>query len=236
LAITASEWVRKQFKGNKVWMATDGKGHPLIVKNKALIKYQLDQEYEYWVNPDHIHDIGTENPLKHKIAHRPLKNKNIVQYSTLLSVPEKISPNDAVIIYTDGASSGNPGPSGIGIIMEYGRHKREISKYIGDATNNIAELTAVHLALLELKRRDIPVKIYTDSNYVYRLLTSGWKAKKNIELVNSIRRLISQFSKLEIIKVKGHAGIDGNERADQLATGAIYKKNKKSPTDISGSF
>ena len=108
--------------------------------------------------------------------------------------------------------------------MEFGPHKREISKHIGTSTNNIAELTAVKIALQELKRKDIPIRIYTDSNYVCGLLMEGWKPKKNLELVNSIKELMSQFSDMEIIKVKGHAGIEGNEKADRLATEAINVK------------
>ena len=220
----ASEWVRKVFKGNKVWMATDHDGHPLTIKNKVLIKYQLDQQYEYWVKREHVYDIRPADSLKHTRHGLPVKNKNTLKNNTLPSDPKKNDEKDIVAIYTDGASSGNPGPSGIGILMEYGRHKREISKFIGTTTNNIAELTAVYTALLEIKRKDIPIRLYTDSNYAYSLLTAGWKAKKNIELVKSIKQLMSQFTDLEIIKVKGHAGVDGNERADRLATEAIDTK------------
>ena len=219
----ASEWVRKLFKGNKVWMATNQNGNPLTDKNKVLIKYQLDQEHEYWVKADQIHDIDLTSSIKEKPRNHPSKNKKLRPKTGQSDV--QIKHEDGTInIYTDGASSGNPGPSGIGIIMEYGRHQREISRYIGDTTNNVAELMAVKTALLELKRKDIPVKLYTDSKYVYSLLMEGWKAKKNLDLVNSIKQLMSQFSALEIIKVKGHAGIDGNEKADQLATQAIHAK------------
>ena len=134
---------------------------------------------------------------------------------------ESDEDKDAIIIYTDGASSGNPGPSGIGVFMRYGTHEREISRYIGDSTNNIAELTAIETALLEMKRRDLPVRIYTDSSYACGLLINGWKAKKNLSLVNSIKQLMTKFKDLKIIKVKGHSGLEGNEKADRLATSAI---------------
>lgn len=219
-----AEWVRKLFKGNKVWMATDHNGHPLTLNNKVLIKYQLDQEYEYWVKKNHVFDISSADSLKHTRHELPGKNRSASQNNTRPPDQKKDREKEIVTIYTDGASSGNPGPSGIGILMEYGGHKREISKFIGTATNNIAELTAVYTALLELKRRDVPIRLYTDSNYAFGLLTAGWKAKKNIELINSIKQMMSQFYDLEILKVKGHAGIGGNERADQLATEAINSK------------
>jgi len=69
------------------------------------------------------------------------------------------------------------------------------------------------------------VRVFTDSKYAYGVLMLGWKARKNLELVRSIKKTISKVKDLKIIKVKGHAGIDGNERADYLATLAI--KNQK---------
>ncbi len=198
-------------------MAADPAGNPLIQKNKVLIKYQLDQDHEYWVKPDSVYEIsadgdGQMSSARSKPARKPKK--------AAPTAPPTEDKN-AITIYTDGASSGNPGPSGIGVFMRYGNHEREISGYIGNSTNNIAELTAIETALQEIKRTDLPVRIYTDSSYACGLLINGWKAKKNIALVNSIRQLMTKFTDLKIIKVKGHSGVDGNEKADQLATAAI---------------
>lgn len=128
---------------------------------------------------------------------------------------------DSVIIYTDGASSGNPGPAGIGAVLRYGDNKKEISEFIGDTTNNIAELKAVRAALCALKRRDLRIRLHTDSSYVHGLLALGWKAKKNRELVEEIRELMKRFKDIKIIKVRGHKGVADNEQADLLATSAI---------------
>ncbi|KPJ76488.1 MAG: hypothetical protein AMJ54_11645 [Deltaproteobacteria bacterium SG8_13] len=124
-------------------------------------------------------------------------------------------------IYTDGASSGNPGPSGIGAVLEYGDHTKEISKYIGQSTNNIAELEAIRAGLLELKVRNLPVRIYTDSSYAHGVLALGWKPKKNLEVIAAIRQLMQEFCDVKLIKVRGHAGHRQNERADDLARSAI---------------
>lgn len=130
---------------------------------------------------------------------------------------------ETIIIYTDGACHGNPGPMGIGVvIIDHGK-RREVSEYLGEGTNNIAELTAI-LRALELvpeSERERPVLVHTDSAYSIGLLSQGWKAKKNIELVDELRRLASQFPQLRTVKVAGHAGVPENERCDELANAAI---------------
>jgi ribonuclease HI len=108
-------------------------------------------------------------------------------------------------------------------LLKYGKKEKELSKYIGIATNNIAELEAIRIGLLELKTTDRPVRIFTDSSYAHGVLILGWKVKKNQELIKTIKKIISKFKDLQIVKVKGHAGIEGNERADLLATRAIKK-------------
>ena len=130
-------------------------------------------------------------------------------------------PDNAIILYTDGASSGNPGPSGIGVILKYLNHKKEISKHIGMGTNNIAELEAIRTGLTEIKKKNLPVRVYTDSSYAIGVLTKGWKTKANQELIASIKHLMGHFNDIRLIKVAGHAGIPENERADFLATSAI---------------
>ncbi len=214
-------WKRMKFRKNKVWLNIDKNGKPVVKNGKVLIKYQLEQDYEYWVNKDNVKPIDPQEDNK-KVSNK--KNPAKTSKKKALQLEKELpAEQDMICIYTDGASSGNPGPSGIGILLLYEGHEKEISKYIGPATNNIAELEAIRLALLELKRTDLPVKIFTDSSYAYGVLTLGWKTKKNTELVKSIKKIISKFTKLKFHKVKGHAGIDGNERANDLATSAVTK-------------
>ncbi|MBU0545240.1 MAG: ribonuclease HI [Proteobacteria bacterium] len=218
-------WKRKMFKGNKVWLALGPDEKPLTENGKVLMKYNKNQDYEYWVNEKNLEEIipgasielqGTKK-IKDKAS---LKNRK--EEDEKLVSDEDI-PSDVIHIYTDGASSGNPGPSGIGVLLRFGKHEKELSRDIGIATNNIAELEAIKNALLELKTTKNPVRIYTDSSYAFGVLTLNWKAKKNEELIDSIKKLMRRFKDLKLIKIKGHAGQEGNERADFLANKAVKK-------------
>lgn len=216
-------WKRMRFKGNKVWLATGINNKPKLKNGKVLIKYQLDQKHEYWVHEKSIQSLDTLKNEKRSEKKRT--------YKTVFSADKpdsdiEIDSNKAVLVYTDGASSGNPGHSGIGVFFKYKSHEKELSKYIGIATNNVAELEAIRAGLLELKETKKPVRVITDSNYAYGLLVLGWKAKKNIHIVQSIKKIISNFNDLKFIKVRGHAGDAGNERADFLATSAIKNADK----------
>ncbi len=227
MADNKTTWKRMSFKGKKVWMATDQKDAPVLKNGKVLIKYQLDQDYEYLV---HEASIGAVDDLKQKKAKKnkkPLKKNRLSSAANngqQLKKEEDARINNSIVIYTDGAASGNPGPAGIGIFFNYKKHEKEISKYIGVATNNIAELEAIRTSLIQLKNKDIPVRIFTDSSYAHGVLTLGWKAKKNIALVESTKKIILQFKDIKLIKVKGHSGNKGNEKADLLATSAIKNR------------
>jgi ribonuclease HI len=219
------QWVRRRFKGNKVWLATDEKGRPLEKNGKLLIKYQVDQPYEYWVHarsvrpldeiPDHMPDVKSRSRNKSRRRSRQSPD----------SPGSRDLRDGAIHIFTDGASSGNPGPAGIGVVLRHRDRVREISAYIGRNTNNVAELEAIRRGLQAVKRRDLPVRLYTDSSYALGLLSQGWKARKNTELVEDIRNLMKSFADLKLIKVKGHAGLEDNERADKLATSAVSGKH-----------
>jgi ribonuclease HI len=206
-------WKRMSFKGNKVWAQTDCDKNLLVENGTILIKYNLKQDYEYRVKPESLNPVDQAIPAQKKSGS---SKKQEIQADL---------PDNCIKIYTDGASSGNPGPAGIGVVLIFGENKREISKYIGVGTNNIAELTAIKVGLEGLKRVDLPVRIFSDSSYSIGLLTKNWKPKKNQELVQEIKILMGKFSNLGFIKVKGHSGIKENEVADFLATSAIKKKD-----------
>ena len=138
-----------------------------------------------------------------------------------------------ILIYTDGACSGNPGPGGWGAILMYNENKKEISGAEKETTNNIMEITAV-LEALKILKEECEVKIYSDSAYVVNAFNQGWiynwrknnwktankEPVKNKELWEKLYEL-TQKHKVEFIKVKGHSDNEYNNRCDYLATSAI---------------
>ncbi|MFC3685952.1 ribonuclease HI [Hydrogenophaga luteola] len=139
-----------------------------------------------------------------------------------------------VVMYTDGACKGNPGPGGWGVYLQSGGHEKELWGGERETTNNRMELTAVIEGLAALKR-PCTVALYLDSEYVRKGITEwihGWKAKgwktaakqpvKNADLWQRLDALVHQGThKIEWHWVKGHAGDPGNERADALANRGV---------------
>ena len=221
-------WKRMSFKGNKVWTACDADGAPLIRNNKVRIKYNLDQTHEYWIKRENLKPEDQAVPAgarQKKTGGKSARAKAPREPGAASAAdPGQHLPDNCIRIYTDGASSGNPGPSGIGVLLLYRDNRKEISEFIGTATNNIAELTAIHRALSTLKRRDLPVRIFTDSSYALGLMTQEWTPRVNKRLVKDIKEMMKEFEDIEVIKVKGHSGIKENEVADFLAVSAIKKE------------
>lgn len=159
--------------------------------------------------------------------------------------------NQKVIIYADGGCSGNQfaenfGGWGAVLIGQYSSGEEILRKEIfGSATNttnNIMELTAPTEALKKLKRTDMPIEIYLDSNYVYQGMTEwikGWKARgwrksnkkpvENVELWKALDEQVQRFDKVMFFKVQAHIGITLNELADTLANRGIEEAKRGVP-------
>lgn len=141
-----------------------------------------------------------------------------------------------VVIYTDGACKGNPGPGGWGAWLKSGATEKDLFGGELNTTNNRMELTAVIEGLAALKR-PCKVQLYLDSQYVRKGITEwirGWKAKgwmtaskqpvKNVELWQRLDKLVAEGGhQIEWRWVKGHSGDPGNERADMLANKGVDK-------------
>jgi ribonuclease HI len=142
------------------------------------------------------------------------------------------TPDGAIVVYADGACSGNPGPAGVGIVLIEGKRRREMSQYLGHATNNIAELTAIQLAAEAIEDVSLPVHMFTDSQYSIGVLQKGWKAKANVELVARVRERLARLADVELRYVPGHAGVPLNERADALAVQAVSDRDSTGWIDV----
>lgn len=138
-----------------------------------------------------------------------------------------------ITIYTDGASSGNPGPGGYGTILLYKNYKKELSEGYHKTTNNRMELLAVIKGLEALKGSGHQVTIYSDSKYVVDAVEKGWiwnwqkkgfKGKKNVDLWELFIPLYRNHQ-VTFNWVKGHAGNPLNERCDELAVSAYQQSN-----------
>jgi ribonuclease HI len=137
-----------------------------------------------------------------------------------------------VDIFTDGACSGNPGPGGWGALLRYGSKERELFGGEKDTTNNRMELTAV-IRALETLTRPVKARVHTDSTYVQQGIMkwihgwkkNGWKtsAKEPVKNADLWKQLEAAAARHEVEWkwVKGHAGHEGNERADGLANKGV---------------
>lgn len=236
-------WQRRYFKGQKVWVQIDDDGELVVEDGRVAMRYSDDEDAKiYRASPRNISSTsadeidgdrpaatggGTKSPSRQ--ITRSASNGERGPLRESHTVPDELCdliepPPGIVEIHTDGACSGNPGPCGYGAIIREGFDYRELSQYLGLGTNNIAELTAIKEALSAVDERSTPVRLYTDSSYCIGVLTKGWKARANRELILSIRELIDAFDDLEICKVKGHAGDPLNERADDLARQALQDR------------
>lgn len=146
-----------------------------------------------------------------------------------------MSNKPEVIVYTDGACRGNPGPGGWGAILKWNGTQKELSGGHPQTTNNRMEMQAVIEALKALKKPCL-VKIHSDSALIINAFQQGWiknwqkrgwrkSNKKPVENKELWQEMLNAIQPHEVvwIKVKGHAGIELNERADQLAVAEAQK-------------
>lgn len=138
-------------------------------------------------------------------------------------------------IFTDGASRGNPGPGGYGVVMLYGDLRKEISEGFRLTTNNRMELLSVIVAMEALKKEGTTATIYSDSKYVVDAVEQKWvfgwekkyfKDKKNEDLWKRFLRIYRKHN-IKFVWVKGHASNKENNRCDELAVAAAQSSDLK---------
>lgn len=237
-------WIRRVLRGNTVYVRSDAAGQPLASPDGRVdVVYRPAPGAKVYRaslrNLATTGDPGDEQPVELNLASpgangdtggrsgRGGRRTGAAQGPGVVrgdGAGEAAEP-DAIVVYTDGACSGNPGPMGIGVVILDRGKRRELSEYLGEGTNNIAELTAILRALEAIPEgeRGRQVLVHSDSSYALGLLGKGWKAKKNVELVASLRKEAQGFPRLRLVKVPGHSGVPENERCDQLANQAVAR-------------
>ena len=151
--------------------------------------------------------------------------------------------DDSIIyLFTDGASRGNPGPGGYGVVLRCGAHYKELSAGYSCTSNNTMEQLAVIVGLEAIKRKNAIVHIYSDSSYVVKAVNEGWLKKwlskglekqKNPDLWERFLK-VYQRHRVSFFWIKGHAGHPENERCDKLAVEAALSPQLSEDTGYRG--
>lgn len=217
-------WLRAKLRGTPVYVRTNDTGELLETGGRVEIRYKPNDGRRYRANPGNL--VITDRTLLPddtcSEAHDPEPKP---QAEAQADQPAKA----AWEAWTDGACTGNPGPAGLGVVLLRDDEQVEVSEYLGKATNNIAELTAI-LRALEMVPQDQPLLIRTDSQYSIGVLQKGWKPKVNQELIERIKSELRARRHTRLQYTPGHAGVALNEKADMLARGAITARGNRTLT------
>jgi ribonuclease HI len=219
-------WIEASLRGQKVLARANESGELVADGGRVEIRYKPNDGRAYRALAGNLAIApGAQTfPDAHCTDAAPAKAKDDrsaqrkEQAKTAIVAPDAKS----FTVYADGACSGNPGPAGCGIVVVDPSGKiREGFRYLGEATNNVAELTAVLVALDATEGLGHPVRLHTDSQYTIGVLQKGWKAKANTELVATLRARLASRPDVRLVYVPGHSGVPLNERADELAREAV---------------
>ncbi|HSJ99992.1 MAG TPA: ribonuclease H [Kofleriaceae bacterium] len=219
-------WIRHRLRDADVWARVDASG--ALVKDAAgrveIVYKPVAGARVYRAGARNLSpSTGSDNPPIEIDVGDPAPERNGTAAPGAAGPMATVANANAIHVWTDGACEGNPGPAGLGVVIIDGAERRELSEYLGQGTNNIAELSAILRGLESIEDRKRPVVVYSDSQYSIGLLTQNWKAKANKELVEKLRGLTRQFVDLRFVKVAAHSGIPLNERVDELARNAITR-------------
>jgi ribonuclease HI len=230
-------WARMLFKDQAVWVRVGADGRPVLdSEGRAEMKYREADERSYRPAAGNLAALTGPAPpeparraARAGAAGRAASGGSSGRAAKRPVLPRPLAkPGEAIHVWTDGACTGNPGPMGIGVVVIGPDVRRELGEYLGLGTNNIAELVAIErgleLAAGLFPGLERPVRVYSDSAYSIGLLSQGWKAKANQELVARLRQRVDAVPDIGFVKVAGHAGIPENERCDELARRAIQKR------------
>jgi ribonuclease HI len=221
-------WRRVRLRNAEVLARCDASGELISKEGRVEVRYKPNDGRAYFASAANLKPPGGAPKIEPdsfcgagEAVKKPSKAKK--KASSATSAPEK-PEGDEILAYADGACSGNPGPAGVGAVAMWGDQMRELSEYIGEATNNIAELTGILRAVELAHELGRPLRLYTDSTYSIGVLTQGWKVKANKELVAKVRQALDAHPDTKLFHVRGHQGVRLNEHADELAVRAVQSR------------
>jgi ribonuclease HI len=245
-----AKWVRAAFKDGEVWAQVGESGALAVTGGRVPIRYSdkpgskvyqagasrvsvaagaAPRELPDGTSADAAAKKGKRGSGFGKAGTRTKAQQDAAKVDAAQRLAD-LAPGTAVA-YTDGGCKGNPGPAGSGVRLELPDGRvAEVCRSLGRGTNNIAELTAIAIALELLDEASVPpeapVVVFSDSSYARGVLTQGWKAKANVELIQGLRADLKARPGVELQWVAGHSGIPGNERADVLAGAGVAGASK----------
>ncbi len=234
-------WKKGEFEGKDVWVQVDADGRPEISGGRVPIRYTAGERSKVYRAGAARVTLNAGAPIEALATGVPAEasapvtslgkagTRTAAQSAAAKAQARTMIESlgaDTAVVFTDGASKGNPGSAGAGaaVVLPDGR-RGEASWKLGNATNNVAELSAVSLGLDLLEDSGIskstPVSILTDSKYAHGVLMLSWKAQANRELILDLRQRLKAWPNVSIRWVAGHVGVEGNERADALANDGV---------------
>jgi ribonuclease HI len=234
-------WIRARLRNQTVFARVKASGDFEAAGGRVEIRYRANDPRVYRAGAKNLERIegeailaddhcvpGEEAPPPSGQTKEQLSQQRKAQAAQKALAPGAV-PKDAWTVYVDGACSGNPGPAGLGMVVVDPSGKRiEGYEYLGVATNNIAELTAI-LRATENVPREMAAVVHTDSQYSIGVLQKGWKPKANQELIAQVKSALAGRKKFVLRYVPGHHGVPLNERADELAREAVSSRGSHMP-------
>lgn len=229
-------WVRATLRGQRIYARANADGALAAVNGKVEIRYKPNDGRMYHAAAKNLEQVEPEVLPDDacSAAEAPAKatKEEKERRTPRPAMPARDAADgnaadgktDRTAVYTDGACTGNPGPAGLGVVIVLPEARVEISEYLGEGTNNIAELTAI-LRGIEEAPTEGHLVVHTDSQYAIGVLSKNWKPKKNVELIAEIRERMRARRRISFVYVPGHAGVPLNERCDQLAREAIRARS-----------
>jgi ribonuclease HI len=219
-------WVYAMLRGQRVYARANEDGSLAAKGGRVEIRYKPNDGRRYDARADNL-EVVPGAPMPDDTC-GPADGVKKPTERAAASTAETLA-GGGVVAYADGACSGNPGPAGAGVVILDGKTRVEISEYLGQGTNNIAELTAILRALEAIEPARATV-IHTDSQYSIGVLQKGWKAKANQELIATVKEALGGRKATRLQYVPGHAGVLLNERADALAREAVTSRRTRRET------